>query len=219
MVLAFKMSLAARPIVIFDFDGTLADSLQLVIQEYNRLAPRYRVKRVDVAELPRLRAMKPSAILREHNITFWKLPIMVSHMRLVMHGHADALQPFAGIAEVLRGLASAGVRCNVLSTNSSKNIGRFLRRHGLEVFDQIEGSVSMSGKARALRKLIERQGWPANQIVYVGDEIRDIEAAHAAGVRALAVSWGYADPKALQAHRPWQTAEHPGQLLSLLVPG
>ena len=212
------MSLAARPIVIFDFDGTLADSLQLVIQEYNRLAPRYRVKRVDIAELPRLRAMKPSAILREHNITFWKLPIMFSHMRLVMHGHADALQPFTGIAEALRGLASAGVRCNVLSTNSSKNIGRFLRRHGLDVFDQIEGSVSMSGKAKALRKLIERQGWPASQIVYVGDEIRDIEAAHAAGVRALAVSWGYADPGALKAQQPWQTAEHPGQLLSLLAP-
>lgn len=211
------MSHASRPVVIFDFDGTIADSLQLVIQQYNRIAPGYRAKRVDVAELPRLRAAKANAVLKEHNIQFWKLPFMVSHMRFAMRHQVDGLQPFAGMVEALRGIAAAGIRCSVLSTNSSANITRFVRRHDVQVFDHIAGGASMFGKARALRKLIAAQGLRPDQVIYVGDEARDIDAAHQAHIRALAVSWGYADRATLSAHRPWALADRPEQLLELLT--
>jgi phosphoglycolate phosphatase len=216
MVASSTMSFASRPVLIFDFDGTIADSLQLVIEEYNRIAPRYRAQRVNRADLPRLRATKANVILREHNISFWKLPLMVSHMRFAMRSQIDALQPFPGMVEALRGLHERGLRCHVLSTNSNANIGRFLRRHDVQVFDQIAGGASMFGKARALRKFIAGQGLRRDQVVYIGDEVRDVEAAHGAGVRVLAVGWGYADRGTLEAHRPWRTAERPEQLLELL---
>jgi phosphoglycolate phosphatase-like HAD superfamily hydrolase len=211
------MSSSSRPIVIFDFDGTLADSLQLVIGEYNRVAPFYRAKRVNASEVPRLRTLKANVVLREHNISFWKLPLLVSHMRYAMRSQVDLLQPFAGVVEALRGLHAAGLRCSVLSTNSKGNIARFLRRHDVQVFDPVAGGASTFGKARALRALIARQGWPRERVVYVGDEVRDIEAARQAQIRSLAVSWGFADRNALLAHHPWQLADRPEQLLTLLA--
>jgi phosphoglycolate phosphatase len=211
------MSFASSQVVIFDFDGTIADSLQLVIQSYNRIAPLYRAKRVNIDDLPRLRREKAKAVLREHNIAFWKLPILVSHMRYAMGSRVDSVQPFEGIVDALRALRAAGVRCSVLSTNSSANIDRFLRRYDAQVFHPIAGGASMFGKARALRKLIAREGWRPDQVVYVGDEVRDIEAAQRAGIRACAVSWGYADPSALKAHAPWRLAERPEQLTQLLA--
>lgn len=211
------MSFASRPVVIFDFDGTIADSLQLVIDAYNRIAPYYRVKRVDMAEVPRLRREKAQAVLREHNITFWKLPIMASHLRFSMRARADTVHPFAGIVDALRAVRAAGVRCSMLSTNSNANIDRFLRRHDAQLFHPIAGGTSTFGKARALRALIAREGWQPAQVVYVGDEVRDIEAAHRAGIRACAVTWGYSDPGALKAQGPWRVAERPEQLVELLT--
>jgi phosphoglycolate phosphatase len=211
------MSSTSRPVVIFDFDGTIADSLQLVIREYNRIAPRYRAKRVDPAELPRLRALKANAALREHNIAFWKLPFMVSHMRFAMRAEVDTLQPFAGMVDALRSVRAAGISCSVLSTNSNRIIAHFLERYQVQIFDPICGGTSMFGKARALRKLVARQGWRPEQVIYVGDEVRDVEAAHQAKIRALAVSWGYSDRGSLLAHRPWQLADRPDQLLGFLA--
>src|SRR5689334_15653572 len=93
------------PIAIFDFDGTLADSLELVINEYNRIAPRFRTKPIDRQELPRLRKLKAGPAMREHNVTFWKLPFLVSSMRSAMHAHVDGLKPYDGIGQALHALA------------------------------------------------------------------------------------------------------------------
>lgn len=208
----------STPIAIFDFDGTLADSLELVINEYNRIAPRFRVKPINRNDLPRLRQLKARAAMNEHDVSFWKLPFLVSAMRSAMHAHVDGLLPYDGIADALRKLAASRVRCSILSTNSSENIARFLDRHDLKLFEHIAGGSSMFGKARALKRLISRAGLDPKQVVYIGDEARDIEAASAAGVRSIAVSWGYADRATLASHTPTYIAETPSDLVRLLAP-
>lgn len=203
-------------VAIFDFDGTIADSLELVISEYNRMAPRFRTKTVDREDLPRLRKMGAGAAMKEHDVSFWKLPMLVSSMRAAMHAHVDGLKPYAGVAEALHALAQAGCRCSILSTNSNENITRFLARHDLRVFEHIAGGSSMFGKARALKRLIRRAELDPNHVFYVGDEARDVEAAKAAGVRSIAVSWGYADGGTLASHAPTHLLDTPGQLIELL---
>jgi phosphoglycolate phosphatase len=211
------MSSARAPIAIFDFDGTIADSLELVITEYNRLAPRFRVRPLDTQALPRLRAMKPQAAMKEYGISFWKLPWLVRSMRNAMHAHAEALQPFPDIIPTLRALAQLGCRCSILSTNSNENIGRFLARNELSLFEHVAGGSSMFGKPRALKRLIERARLDAARVYYIGDEVRDVSAASAAGVRSIAVSWGYAAREALVAQRPDHVVDRPDQLVPLLT--
>ena len=208
----------SAPIAIFDFDGTLADSLELVITEYNRIAPRFRAKAIDRKELPRLRKLKAGLVMKEHNISFWKLPLLVSSMRSAMHAHVDGLKPYDGIGQALHTLAASGCRCSILSTNSKENIGRFLARHDLPLFEHIAGGSSMFGKARALKQLMARARFDAREVFYIGDEARDVEAAAKAGVRSIAVSWGYADRGALVAHAPTHIADSPLDLVSLLSP-
>jgi phosphoglycolate phosphatase len=209
--------LSSSPVAIFDFDGTIADSLELVLSEFNRLAPRFRVKPIDRDDLARVRKMKASAAMKEHGVSFWKLPLLVSAMRSALHKHVAGLEPCEGMAEALRALAKNGCRCSVLSTNSSQNIERFLERHDLKMFERIAGGASMFGKARALSRLIARAKLDASQVYYVGDEVRDIDAAAAAGVHSIAVSWGYAERGALEAHSPTYIADRPDDLLRLLA--
>ncbi len=204
-------------IAIFDFDGTIADSLDFVLAQYNQLAPRFRVKPVVREELPRLRALPASAILKEHGVSFWKLPLLVATIRKTMRAHVEAIEPHEGIIEALRALAERGVRCSVLSTNSTENIQRFLAKHELRMFEHVAGGVGMSGKARALTRLMARAGVAAKDVVYIGDEVRDVEAATKAGVRSIAVSWGYTARDALVAHAPTHVADAPGDLVTLLT--
>lgn len=204
-----------RPVLIFDFDGTIADSLDLVIQEYNRIAPRYRTKPVAREELPRLRRLKANAVMREHNVSFWKLPFIVSKMRSAMHSHVESLHAIEGVVDAVRALHADGIRCSVLSTNSNDNIQRFLNRYDLRVFEHIAGGSSMFGKARALRRLIKRAQLNSDHVYYVGDEARDVEAAAKAEVRSIAVSWGFADRNALLAQGPHHLLDRPEELVSL----
>ena len=199
--------------VIFDFDGTIADSQEHVIAEYNRIAPRFRVKPIDPAELPRLRALSGPVAMKEHGVTFWKLPLIVSTMRRALRNHAAGLEPHRGVADALRALAASGCRLGILSTNSKENIDSFLRRHELAMFEVVAGGASMFGKARTLRRLSRELRLDPARTFYVGDEIRDVEAAAKAGMRSIAVAWGYADRGALARSQPTHLADDPGDLI------
>lgn len=209
---------APTPVAIFDFDGTLADSLDLALDAYNRVAPRLRAKPIDRADLPRLRALPPREAMAEYDVSPWKLPLLVAGVRSAMRAHVDRLEPFAGVGEALRALVRAGCRCSVLSTNSTENITRFLARHDLARFEHVAGGVGMFGKARALDRLMRRAGYERARVFYVGDEARDVEAASAAGVRSVAVSWGYAGRDALAACAPTHLVDRPEDLVGLLAP-
>lgn len=209
--------LAVMRVVLFDFDGTLVDSLDVTIAAYNRIAPRYRLKPILREELPRIRKLSARAAMQEHRVTFWKLPWIMRSMRSALHEHIDTLEPFAGIPSTLRALATRSHRLGILSSNSTRNIRRFLVQNDLELFEHVEGGSSMLGKARLLRKLMARHSLDPQGVLYVGDEARDIEAAHAAGVQSVAVSWGYADRAALAARTPTHLVDRPEDLLSLLT--
>ena len=202
--------------VLFDFDGTLVDSMDVTIATYNRIAPRYRIKPITREGLPRLRTLGARAAMREHNVTFWKLPWIMRSMRSALHEHVDALRPFPGIPDTLRALSKQSCQLGILSSNSTRNIERFLVRSDLQIFEHVEGGSSMLGKARILRKLMKSAKVDASSVLYVGDEVRDIEAAHSAGVRSVAVSWGYADREALASRKPAHLIDRPEDLLSLV---
>jgi phosphoglycolate phosphatase len=210
------VTLNASTIVIFDFDGTLADSEEAMITEYNRLAPRFRVRPLARETLPQLRTLGPHAALKAQEVALWKLPFLVHAMRSALRSHVAGLEPFPGIAPALRELSAAGARLAILSTNSNHNINRFLARHDLGLFAHVAGGSSMFGKARALQRLIKKQRLDPRQTWYVGDEVRDIAAASAAGVRSAAVAWGYAASSALVARGPDLLLERPEQLRELL---
>jgi phosphoglycolate phosphatase len=203
-------------VAIFDFDGTLVDSLEQTIEAYNRLAPRFRVKPIVREQLPRLRTLGARAAMREHDVSLWKLPWIVRSMRRALREKVDGLQAIPEVPEALRALAANGCRMSILSSNATQTIERFLERNQLQLFEQVSGGSSMLGKQRALERLCKRMGLSPSAAVYVGDEARDIEAAHAAGIRSIAVSWGYADRGALVARNPTYVIDRPGELLELL---
>jgi len=192
-------------LAIFDSDGTLADTLPWMRSIFNELAEEHGFRRVEPHEYGQFRDLHGSALLRELGLPLWKLPQVVSAMRRRMTEHRGPLQLFPGIDEVLTRLAAGGVQLAVVSSNSRENVERVLGVKNVKLITHFACGVSMMGKASRLRQVVRRSGIPTSQAIYIGDEIRDAEAARKAGIAFGAVMWGQHSEAALRAQNPAET--------------
>jgi phosphoglycolate phosphatase len=189
-------------LVIFDFDGTLADTFPWFASVLNSAADRFGFNRVAPEDEETLRGYEPQGVLSHLGLPRWKLPLVARHMRKLMTEQLPSISLFDGAVELLASLSSRGVTLVLMTSNSEKNVRQLLGPRGAACFQQFVCGTSMFGKARKIKKLLARTRFPAKRALLIGDEIRDCQAAHASGVAFGAVSWGYNTAAALRAHQP-----------------
>jgi phosphoglycolate phosphatase len=202
-------------LLLWDFDGTLADTLELSVQLYNGLAAKYGFRPVEDPQAAR--SLTTLHFLRTHRISPAKLPALRREFLSLQKTHMEKVRLFAGLSDVLRAIGQKGIRLGVLSSNAEANIRICLRSNGVEeLFSLIVSYPLILGKARGLRRVLRAQGLDSGQVLYVGDEARDIEAAHKAGVDSAAASWGFHRPEILAGCSPTYQIALPEELLRLL---
>ena len=114
-------------------------------------------------------------------------------------------------------LHAEGHELFIVSSNSVKNVRAFLHHHNLHTyFLEIYGGVGMFGKASALRQLLREQHLEAKEAVYIGDELRDVQAAQAIKLPVIAVTWGFARPASLNRLKPTALANSPDDIIGLV---
>jgi phosphoglycolate phosphatase len=205
-------------LVVFDFDGTLADSLASVAAIFNRLAPRFRLR--PLADPEAARSVPTRQLLKQMGVSFWKLPRLVKAFRAEAAVGAESLRLFDGLAAALAELAGRGVALGVLSSNGEEAIRRCLRANGVEgYFAFVVGHPKLFGKAAALRRILKAERAARGEVLYVGDELRDVEAAAKAGVAVAAVTWGFHTEALLAAAGPTYLVRTPGELCGLVPRG
>lgn len=193
--------------IIFDFDGTIADSGGFV-EEYLRT----RHPRIDVRML---RTAGLQAFLRQHHIGSLQTAVGVWLMKRAMGKHIEELRPAIPKA-VIRELALHHT-LSILSSNSRENIKAFLIKEGmLQYFRIIHPDTSLFGKDRMMRRMMRIYHIRPEDAAYIGDEDRDIAAARSVGLRAVAVTWGYNEKRLLLKHSPDAIVRRPRDLLVAL---
>jgi phosphoglycolate phosphatase len=188
-------------LVIFDLDGTLADSLPWFFRNLDAVADKFGFRRVQARELEALRGLGSREILRRLEIPFWKLPGIARHMRRLKAEHLADIALFAGVDTMLSALADADLRLALVSSDNEANARRQLGV-AAALFSYFDCGASLFGKATKFRHILKRAAVDPAQAIAIGDEIRDIEAARAAGIACAAVTWGYAAPQVLRALEP-----------------
>ena len=197
------MNPTGRPpydLAIFDFDGTLADTMAQFGSFVRRAGERFGLPPIDDARLERFRDADAKAIVKELRVPFWKLPRIARYMRSLAAEEPIAL--FPGVESLLRSLPSRGVAVSIVTSNSEDNVRRALGEDLFRAIERFEGGVSLYGKASRLRRVLRRSGMPPERAIYVGDELRDAAAAASARMDFGAVSWGYNRPEVLRERGP-----------------
>jgi phosphoglycolate phosphatase len=188
-------------LVIFDLDGTLVDSFPWFLRTVNDVADRFGFRRVRDDEVEALRHAGTREILSRLEVPLWKLPVIARHMRRLKSEQASGIALFDGADAMLHKLADAGLRLALVSSDSEAN-ARIKLGTAAALFSDFDCSASIFGKSAKFRRVLRRAGAARARTIAIGDEIRDIEAARAAGIACGAVTWGYAAPEALRALRP-----------------
>jgi len=189
-------------LVIFDFDGTLANSLPWFSRVLNDVADRYHFKRVAAHEEDLLRAMDPRSLMRHLGIPAWRLPLIVRYMRKRKSQELDQTHLFDGVDRMLRRLADADIATALVTSNTEPNVRTILGAANANLIRYFECGASLFGKAPHFRKVLRRSRTPADEAICIGDELRDLEAAQKVGIAFGAVTWGFSMPEALVARSP-----------------
>lgn len=198
---------------IFDFDGTIADSLHHVFMVYNQVASRFGTRTMLPDDISALRRMGAKKAIQEYNVPLWKVPAIAKAVLVGLRDQIRFQEPFAGVSELLLTLQQVDFRCFLLTSNSRENVEAFLLQHRIQVFEELVCSASLFGKSTRLRNLLSRARLSLKSTAYIGDQVLDVEAAKNAGVRSIAVSWGYNDRETLASASPDYLFDEPKQLL------
>jgi phosphoglycolate phosphatase len=203
--------------LIFDFDGTIADTLSAIIRLVNEHASEFNIKPLGDKDVEELRGMSNIDIIKRYRIPLIKVPYMVLHGQKELNQRIDEMTLFPGIKDLVLGLKNLGFRLGILTSNSRENVQKFLRAQTLEVFDFIHAEQNFFGKNWALLHLLKKHGLKKDEVLYVGDEVRDIEACQKVGVPVVAVSWGFHRRHLLAAKKPTYLVDAASEIMAIVA--
>ena len=202
-------------LVIFDFDGTLADSFPWALSIYDEIIERHDLTRIDRGQVAGLRSTDARHIIKLYKVRWWKLPRIAKDLGMMMSRDADKIPVFAGVGELLHSLSEAGVMLALVTSNSLENVGKILGAENMALISHFECGASLYGKKAKFKKILRRSGMNASDTLCIGDEIRDIQAARKANIATGVVAWGYTNVDALLALAPDEVFASVGDILKI----
>jgi len=191
--------------IIFDFDGTLADTFPYVLSIINKVAEAHNLQRINKDDLNMLRTFNVQKLLEHFSLPIWKVAMLAKDFQSLMTKDIHKISLFQGIDTILKQLHEEGVKLALVSSNSHINVTKVLGEENADLFDHYECGVSILGKKDKFLKILRNTGFDNSESLCIGDEIRDIEAAKKANIPFGAVSWGYTHLDALQEYHPEET--------------
>lgn len=199
--------------ILFDFDGTICDSLDALLDSANpfmQTIGKPKLSKNDVHEKGLI------TILRENNIPTSLLPFIVLYVRYKLTSLIPHLKPFPTIADTIKTLSAAHT-LGIVTSNSKRNVHKFLVNNNLEgYFDFVYSSINFLDKSARINNALVKHSLDSTETYFVGDETRDMKAAKLSEVKTIAVTWGIESKALLQKSYPDKVISTPQQLLKII---
>lgn len=201
--------------IVFDFDGTISDSVLAMLEIVNELSESIGYRKIENKDFATFRKKSTEEMITELKIPRESIPKVLEGIHAGLAKRANSLMPVRGMVEVLSYLAKSGYKMFIVTSNTKSNIYNFLKKFNIDHFSGIYPESGLYGKSNLLNKLINDLSINKGQVVFVGDEVRDIEAGRETGTKTVAVTWGLNGRKVLLDANPDWLIETPKQLLKI----
>lgn len=213
------MSLTKLSGVIFDLDGTLADTLPLAITAFRRAIEPLTGRTLTDAEIIATFGPSEEGMIRALAPAHYDAAL-ADYLRHYEALHDMVSEPFPDMRELLADLTARGVRVGLVTGKGAESAWLSLRRLGLEdVFEAVEtGDPTGPRKAEGIRRILAGWGMPPAEAVYVGDAPSDVATAREAGVAVVGAAWAETtDRDLLVAEKPDALLVTVGELKDWLI--
>lgn len=202
-------------LIIFDYDGVLADTLDDLIHFGQQACDQLGVKHVVTqADLSNLEVMSFATYGRACEV---QENLIDEFVKISLRLFAEKESPpaiFAGMSEVIQHFSNQH-KLAIATTNSSQNVNLFLTQHGLSnLFHAVYGVDTPGSKAHKIALARERFG--EESVYMIGDALSDVRAAMEAGVASIAVTWGHQSLETLLRGEPDYVVNSPNSLIEVI---
>ncbi len=206
--------------VIFDFDGTLADTEEANFVIYQKLAEKYNLRNITMDELGHLKKMNAKDVMAYVELKKRYLPFILKKGKSLLTQDIKNIRLCKpDIFHIIKQLKEMGIKTAIITTNSKANVTLFLEAHNVvDTFDLI-ASATMFGKESKMKRIVKKEKLNIREFLYVGDEIRDIIAAKNAGMDIASVGWGYNTIESLKKNEPNYLIFEPSELIEIVRKG
>jgi phosphoglycolate phosphatase len=191
-----------KKLVIFDFDGTIADTRQLSLDIFHEISARNGMPRLSDEEVEEIRQLPIKKRLKMFAIPLRKIPKYMRESWDMFYDKVTDSKPIEGIETLLKALKDHDIESLILSSNHEKNIQKFLDFYSLHYFTKTYGGAKLFGKQSTLKKILRKHKLTPNDVLYVGDETRDIVSCKKVNIPIAAVTWGFDSKNQLLAESP-----------------
>jgi phosphoglycolate phosphatase len=203
--------------LIFDFDGTLVDSEGLINSIFFELKEEFGFSDISQQEIQKLKRTSFKQKMAYLKISPLMVPRIIRKVQTEMSHRLNQINWHPGILELLDQLKAEGFRLGILTSNTKQNVNDFLSMtQQTEIFDFIYSGRNIFGKDQDLKAMMKQQQLSKQELLYVGDEVRDIEACHKVGIDIAAVTWGFDSVELLKRAKPTFIVADAQEILSIV---
>lgn len=207
-----------QKVIIFDFDGTIADTVDALVTIANGLAVEFSYAQITSEEFVILRNLTSREIFKYSGIPLFKIPFLLKKVKRELKNQIPELKPISGIQSALVELKDNGNRLGIITSNSKDNVKEFLKINNMDsLFEFIHTGVTIFGKTTIINNVLRQKQLKTQEVIYVGDETRDIEASRKANIRVISVTWGFNSEEALAKQNPDFLIHHPQELVEVIL--
>ena len=204
-------------VIVFDFDGTLADTYDAFIEIANSLSEEFGYKPVNEKEQENLKNLSARDLIKQSEISVFKIPFVLKRLKSELTSKIKELEPIQDIPHCIEQLKSQGYSLGIITSNAEENVLSFLIHHELEqFFDFIYAGTTLFGKHKIIKRLLKEKQLLSHEVMYIGDETRDINSAKKSQVKSVGVTWGFNSGEALAKHQPDFLINSPYELMKIL---
>lgn len=191
-----------KPVLIFDFDGTLINTIDESIKFLNKKSKLLGFEKIDKKKEKFFRSVSLLESIGLLGLSKWNLVKLLFQVRKNLNKKIPVIKPYDHVVRGLNTLHKSGFTILIVTLNSKKIVKRFLKFNKIDFFDEVISCNILMGKERSLKKILKQYKITSREALYIGDEIRDVVACQKINMPIISVSYGMNNPENLATFKP-----------------
>ena len=199
-------------VLIFDFDGVIVDSLEICMRKSIETFKKHNFNKIDSKEkFLSLFEKNFYESFADSGIDKAKIPKVVEDLRISLSKEKNKLQLFYGIEDALKKLSKDNT-IFIITANMTEIVEDFLKSKNIN-FEEVIGADKETSKVKRIVHI--KSKYKGNNYFYIGDTKGDIIEGRKAGIKTIAVTWGWHSEDKLKEENPDFIVHSPQELINL----